>query len=282
MAIALVAGGNGTGGVIFPLIAQQLLTKIGFGWTVRTMGFVMLANAAIILSLARTRIPGRKSGPWLELAAFKEPPYVLFICGMFSVFLALYFIFTYVSVLLFLRMFGELMKLQVNLYARNVLGTSTQTSFTVLIILNGLGFPGRVFPALLADNFFGPVNTLIPCVVLLAILFFVWIAITSLSSLYVFVVFLGFIDASVQGIFMGSMTSLTTDISKVGTRIGMAMSILSIASLCGPPMAGKLIDADSGGFLHTQIFGGSVAFAGAALLCGCRISKTGWVFKARM
>lgn len=97
MAIALVAGGSGTGGVIFPLIAQHLLTKIGFAWTVRIMGFVMLANAAVILSLGRTRIPGRKSGPWLELAAFKEPPYVLFICGMFSTFLGLYFVFTYVS-----------------------------------------------------------------------------------------------------------------------------------------------------------------------------------------
>jgi MFS family permease len=119
------------------------------------------------------------------------------------------------------------------LYAKNVLGTSTQTSFTVLMILNGLGFPGRVFPAFLADTYFGPVNTLIPCVVLLAILFFVWIAITSFYSLYAFVVLLGFIDASVQGIFMGSMTSLTTDILKVGTRIGMTMSIFSLASLCG-------------------------------------------------
>lgn len=97
LAIALAAGGSGTGGLVFPLIAQNLLTKVGFGWTVRIMGFVMLANAAIILSLARTRIPGRKSGPWLELGAFKEPPYVLFICGMFCVYLALYFAFSYVS-----------------------------------------------------------------------------------------------------------------------------------------------------------------------------------------
>lgn len=265
LAIALAAGGSGTGGVVFPLISQQLMGKIGFVWTVRIMGFVMLANAAIILSLARTRIRGRNSGPWLELAAFKEWPYVLFICGMFSVFLGLYFVFIYV-----------------NLYAKNVLGTSTHISFTVLMVLNGIGLPGRVFPAFLADAYFGPVNTLIPCVFLLAILFFVWISITSLSSLYAFVVLLGFIDASVQGIFMSGIASLTEDLSKVGTRVGMALSILSCASLCGPPIAGKLIDMNGGSFLYTQIFGGSVTFAGLALLTACRISKTGCSFQTRM
>jgi MFS family permease len=97
VAIALAASGSATGGVVFPIIAQQLLPRLGFGWTVRVMGFVMVANVAIILSLGRTRIPGRKSGPWLELGAFKEAPYTLFICGMFCVFLALYFAFSYVS-----------------------------------------------------------------------------------------------------------------------------------------------------------------------------------------
>lgn len=171
---------------------------------------------------------------------------------------------------------------QINLYARVVLGTSTHTSLTILLLLNAPGLPGRVLPAILADGYFGPVNTLIPWVFLLAILFFVWIAITSLSSLYAFAVIFGFIDAGVQGISMGSMASLTDDLSKVGTRVGMALSILSIAALCGPPIAGKLIDINDGSFLYTQVFGGAVTFAGVGLLCGSRVSKTGRVLKTRM
>lgn len=97
LAIAIAATGTATGGVVFPLIAQQLTPRIGFAWTVRVMGFVMLANMSIILALARTRIPPRKAGPLLELQAFREPPYVLFVCGMFSVYLTLYFAFSYVS-----------------------------------------------------------------------------------------------------------------------------------------------------------------------------------------
>lgn len=37
IAIGLAATGTATGGIIFPIVAQQLLPKIGFGWTVRVM-----------------------------------------------------------------------------------------------------------------------------------------------------------------------------------------------------------------------------------------------------
>jgi MCP family monocarboxylic acid transporter-like MFS transporter 3 len=81
---------------------------------------------------------------------------------------------------------------------------------------------------------------------------------------------------------MGSVTSLTKDLSKIGTRIGMAMTILAFAALGGPPIAGKLIDINGGSFLYTQIFGGTMTFAGVGLLCGARISETGWLLKKRM
>lgn len=81
---------------------------------------------------------------------------------------------------------------------------------------------------------------------------------------------------------MGSVTSLTKDLSKIGTRVGMAMSILAFAALGGPPIAGKLIDINDGRFLYTQIFGGVATFTGFGLLVGARISETGWLLKKRM
>jgi len=51
----------------------------------------------IILSLARSRIPPRKSGPLVEWSAFKEAPYSFFVAGLFCVYLGLYFAFSYVS-----------------------------------------------------------------------------------------------------------------------------------------------------------------------------------------
>ncbi|KAI9877427.1 MAG: hypothetical protein M1830_003912, partial [Pleopsidium flavum] len=78
MAISLAACGAATGGMVFPVIAQNLLDRVGFGWTVRVMGFVMLGNVAIILAFTRTRIPPRSTGPFFEWAAFRELPYALF------------------------------------------------------------------------------------------------------------------------------------------------------------------------------------------------------------
>jgi len=96
-ALSLVASGGATGGLIFPAIAQNLLYKIGFGWTIRVMGFVMLFNAIFIASIARTRLPPRKSGPLIEWAAFKELPYVLFAMGTFFTLWGVYFAYFYVS-----------------------------------------------------------------------------------------------------------------------------------------------------------------------------------------
>ena len=83
-ALGLVASGTATGGLVFPVIVQQLLPKIGYPWTVRVIGFVMLAIMIVTVSFTKPRLPPRKSGPLVEWAAFKELPYVLFSLGTLS------------------------------------------------------------------------------------------------------------------------------------------------------------------------------------------------------
>jgi hypothetical protein len=97
LAMACTASGGATGGIIFPLIARQCLGPLGFGWTVRIMGFVVLFNSILITILARVRLPPRKTGPIFEWAAFREPSYSLFCVGMFFNLWAVYFAYFYVS-----------------------------------------------------------------------------------------------------------------------------------------------------------------------------------------
>jgi len=96
LAIGIAASGSATGGLVFPVIVQQLLPKIGFPWTVRVLGFVMFVLQAVTLTFLRTRLPPRKSGPLVEWGAFKELSYLLFSIGMFLNFWGLYFAFYYV------------------------------------------------------------------------------------------------------------------------------------------------------------------------------------------
>ena len=97
MAVCGMSSGTATGGIVFPLIARQLLDRIGIGWTVRVMGLVFLFNAAIVLTLVKPRNTPRRRGPLVEFRSFLNPWYALFSLGMFLVVLGLYFAYYYVS-----------------------------------------------------------------------------------------------------------------------------------------------------------------------------------------
>lgn len=97
LALGLVLSGSSTGGLIFPIMVQQLLPRIGFAWTVRSMGFVVLFCFIVCLALASTRLPKRTSGPLIELSAFHDWSYSLFVVAVFLTLWAVYFSYFYVS-----------------------------------------------------------------------------------------------------------------------------------------------------------------------------------------
>ncbi|KAG5925020.1 hypothetical protein E4U42_004496 [Claviceps africana] len=85
LAISMATCGATTGGIAYSLMARELLPKIGFGWTVRSMGLVVLVNSVMICLLTTPRLPPRKPGPMLDREAFKDKAYVLFATSMFFV-----------------------------------------------------------------------------------------------------------------------------------------------------------------------------------------------------
>ncbi|KAL8671883.1 MAG: hypothetical protein Q9168_003636 [Polycauliona sp. 1 TL-2023] len=265
LAIGFGASGAATGGIVFPVIVQQLLPKVGFGWTVRVLGFVMLALNILVFLFMKPRIPPRKSGPLVELAAFRELPYTLFSGGMFLSFWGLYFAFYYIGS-----------------FGRDILGIGQQGSINNLLIMNGVGLIGRLIPAYLADHYFGPLNTLIPFVFVAGLLIYCWAAVVSSSGLTGFAVFYGLSAAGIQSLFPATVSSLTTDLKKAGVRMGMIFTTVSLAVLTGSPLAGALIQARKGNYLSAQMFGGSVLMGGFCVLVAARLAATGKKFKARV
>ena len=140
------------------------------------------------------------------------------------------------------------------------------SSLTTLLIANAMGFPGRVGPALLSDAYFGPFNTLVPLASVSGILYFGWIGIRDSGSLLAFAVLSGLVNGGTQGIAMTGIPTLTTDLSKVGTRSGMVMTIISVSCLIGPPIAGALVDVADGDYLYMQIWSGCVMIIGAGFV----------------
>ncbi|KAF2626711.1 MFS general substrate transporter [Macroventuria anomochaeta] len=264
VAVAIMASGSATGGLIYPTIARQLMPKIGFPWTVRVMGFMMLAIGSMYCSLLKPRLPPRKSGRLFEFSAFKEPPYSLFLMGIFLIGLGQYFAFYYISS-----------------FAVDVLGVPYATSVNVLLVLNGVGILGRLLPSYFADKYTGPYNVLIPFCFVSSIVLFFWPLVHSEAGLYGWAVCYGFFVAGFQGIFPAVLTTLTKDMSRVGTRNGMGFAIMGVGTLVGPPIAGALIQSYGGSYLAAQMFGGATVLIGSCVLVIGRAAITGWNVRAR-
>lgn len=98
MAIGIVTSGNSMGGIIYPIVVREMLDKVGFGWTVRTLGFIQVVSLAVVLAFMKPRLPPRKSGPLVDWASFHDLPYLLHILGMCFIMPSVYFVFYYVRV----------------------------------------------------------------------------------------------------------------------------------------------------------------------------------------
>ncbi|KAJ5955620.1 hypothetical protein N7501_009899 [Penicillium viridicatum] len=263
-ALAFCLVGSGTGGMLLPGLVKVLLNPIGFGWTVRVLGFVMLATSIPAILLLQPRLPPRKAGALIEWTAFKEPTYVLFCLGMFLNFWALYFAFYYIGA-----------------FARNILGMTYSDSSNLIIVTNGAGIIGRLIPAYLADLKYGPLNTIIPLTLAASVMMFCWAAVHSVAGLYVFAVLYGIFSNGVQGLWPSTLSSLTPDLRKTGVRIGMGFTIVSFACLTGPPLGGALI-ARADSYIGAQIWGGLSFLLGALVLLTARVTETGPKWRAKV
>ncbi|USW56620.1 Putative major facilitator superfamily, MFS transporter superfamily [Septoria linicola] len=260
LAVGITALGSCTGGVVFPVIVQQLLPKVGYPWTVRVIGFIMLFTNVVTITFLRTRLPPRKSGPIVDWASFKELPFALYCIAMFFNFWGLYFVFFYIGS-----------------YGRNVLGVSYQQSINLLLTVVCVGFIFRLVPNYFADKI-GSLNTLIPFSLLSAVMMFGWIGIHTLPALYVFAAIYGCGSACIQALWPAVIGNLNKvpDLKKAGVRMGMAFTVVSFASLTGPPLAGALIQQNGGSYLHAQIWGGVSFLIGFVGLVATRWSIVGW------
>ena len=165
---------------------------------------------------------------------------------------------------------------QIKPVAKDVVHVSSSTSLDLLLVVNALGLAGRVVPALVADHLLGPLNTLIVTVAVSGISVYLWAAIDTLAGMWMFAVVYGFFGAGIQSMFPPALANSQADISKLGVRVGMVFSVMSIGCLCGTPLAGALISSNEGGCFYAQMFGRSVMVCGALVLLVPRVLSFGW------
>ncbi|KAI0516960.1 major facilitator superfamily domain-containing protein [Xylaria bambusicola] len=263
LAVGIATAGNSLGGAVYPLIVRELIPKVGFAWTTRVIGFLNLGLLSLAFAFMRPRLPPRKSGPILELGAFKEIKFTGFLCSAFFVFWANYYTFYYIA------SFGT-----------QALNLPYSSASLLVVIINGVGLPFRIIVPMLADRI-GNLNVIVPVALIWAIVSFTWLAVHSISGYYAFTVVYGITSASFQCLFPSTVARITPRLDTIGTRLGMAFSVSGLASLTGPPIGGAIQAASGGGYLAPQIWAATVTFIAFVLFTAVRIHIGGLSLKAR-
>ncbi|OJD18324.1 hypothetical protein AJ78_01637 [Emergomyces pasteurianus Ep9510] len=245
-AMGVAIAGSSIGGVIFPIALGHLLnsTTVGFGWSIRIIGFLILAVLVPSCLAIRARLPPRK-GNFLLLSAFKQKQYVTIIVFAFlmvlCVFTPIFFLPTYAV----------------------EQGMSKRLSSYLIAILNAASFFGRVVPGVLGDKL-GRLNVVIASGVSSGILIFCWPKITSNAAILVFAGLFGFCSGAIVSGLVVCLSTCTDNPKNIGTYMGMGMGLASIAALIGPPINGALL-TEYHGFLQVSIFSGVMVLVGSAV-----------------
>jgi MCP family monocarboxylic acid transporter-like MFS transporter 3 len=117
---------------------------------------------------------------------------------------------------------------------------------------------------IIADRYLGAINTYGLNSIALGIMAFGWTGVHGRTQMYIYSGVMGFVNGAAQGVFPGATSSLVTDVSKMGTWVGMVFAICGFATLAGPPTMGAIIDASGGAYTWAQLWAGLVIIIGSA------------------
>lgn len=250
-ALGLVTAGSSIGGVVIPIALSKMLndTSLGFGWSVRVMGFVLVPLLGFASLTVRPRLPPRKTTFFVG-AAFKDLRYDLIVAAFFFMLIA---------------MFAPLFYIPTYAVSRGV--EATLASY-LLAIVNAASTFGRIIPGVLADKF-GRLNVFVIGGLATGIVVFCFNEPTSTAGLVVYSIVVGFSSGTIISGCAAALTVCIKNPQEAGAYIGMGMAVASVAALIGPPVNGALVDR-YGGFSQMSIFSGVMCLAGGFIALGAK------------
>lgn len=274
LATGIAASGGAVGGVVFPLFMSKLSTEVGYGWTIRTLAFIVFALCVGCYCTLKTRHPGIDTQPLngerhsksidksgiVDFKALKDRLFLLTTIGTFLVEFSYIIPMTYISAYAIAK------------------GVSMTFSFQLLGILNAASIIGRSLPGFFADKW-GRFNVMILTSFFCGVsCLAVWLpAGNNIAAIIVFAILFGF--------WSGTAVCLTpVCISQIcrtedfGTRYGTAYFFVSFGALFGLPVAGAFLKGTSG-YENLIIFAAIVYLGGAVFFAAARVYAVGWSAK---
>ncbi|KAG8946713.1 hypothetical protein FRC04_011491 [Tulasnella sp. 424] len=245
-AYGCTALGSSLGGTLLPIVLRKLIAAVGFKWTIRILGFIIMVFLGIMLLCVRPRTNIRNHRGKFPLAELiKNRTMMLYIAAVSIMWLGIYNPLTYFDV-----------------YAQEKLGIPSNRSYYVIVTANAVSIVGRIGCGILADKL-GPVNVQTAFCAGAAVLTIAWPYTRGFGSFEVVAAFYGICS----GVFVSLLPAPSSNMvppNQIGASIGLAGTCMALFAVFSAPIAGQILDT-SGGMNFTAVGG----YSGAMVLFAC-------------
>ncbi|KAG4302075.1 hypothetical protein PCK1_001634 [Pneumocystis canis] len=242
IATGLAASGAGIGGLLFPIVFQNLINRISFAWTMRVFSLLLTVFVIIIILITEIyRIPHRQLSPFI-FSSLTEYKFVMFNIATFFIFLGIYFPFFYITV------HGQ---------------SSNASDFSAyyVSVLNLTSVFGRIILSFAAD-FKGPLNIFIISSVALVVLTYAWIGIYHVAGLFIFSALYGFFAGAVVSLSAVVIARLSSNLDYFGTQLSVSYGFSGIGFLVGTSLVGLIVSRSGDTLFWGQIFSATSMLVG--------------------
>ncbi|KAJ7696941.1 MFS general substrate transporter [Mycena rosella] len=227
LAFGIAASGAAVGGTFFPLVMRKLLQDLGFPWTCRIIGFVLIVTLGIANLCLTRRLPPHNADVGLfGLHVFRNTAFSVYCLSCFLTALGTFTVTTYISTSA--------------LFA----GLSETFAFYLVAILNGGSGLGGIVFGFYGDRL-GAMNVLIQGITAVGIITIAWPFCRTVASLSVIALLYGFASGAWIALVLVPVAAMggTEDL---GRRLGVVNTVLGLGALCGPPLGGLLTSTSIG------------------------------------
>ncbi|OAK93457.1 monocarboxylate permease-like protein [Phaeosphaeriaceae sp. SRC1lsM3a] len=266
LALGLVVSGSSIGGVILPIAITRLIPEIGFGWTMRTTAFILLFLLVVGNLTLKPYLPpsGRKFAIRDFFEPLREKAFVALTAAGFATYLGGFLPFTFI------------------VSSGREVGMSAALAGYLVAIVNGSSTFGRIIPAYLGDKY-GVFNVMIITTLFGSIFTFaVWLPAHTNAPLIAYAALYGFTSGCTFSIIPAMVASITSDMRKIGARIGTLYALSAVGALVGSPIAGAIVKRQGGDFEGLIVFSGTSIMVGVVLAIVSRWMIVGAKLKAKV
>ena len=238
LAVGIVASGAAVGGLIWPIVIERLFTikQFGFKWSILTIGLACLVLSLPASFLVKSRVTRRKTGPWLDVSAWRDARYSATVLGATLSSLGMFVPHYYIESYAILK------------------GVSKPVAVYSVTALNGGSLVGRLLVALVSDRL-GRYNTLLLSSLMASVVcLLVWPLVGLIeqgsNGVQAGILLFGFGWGLANGAYLSAaVPALATfaPLARLGTRAGMLFSMLAIPCVTSPRGALHRVSADKHG-----------------------------------